>query len=170
MITAQYFTFDNQAQHMAGFAAQLHSCLVPLLAGYPQSSRLQLKARYIIAEFLNNAVKHSGTDESILGIGQQDGYLLITKSDSGKLWNELTSIMATQGVPVLLSADDLNELYATNEGAHVRFYCRAAAASALNTHTLLEHMGLLIIANAADEFIYEYREPFNVFTAKLLLS
>jgi len=134
--------------------------------------QLLFKARYIIGELLNNAVKHSGCSKTVFTLTIENDYLTIDKVDEGtklELMNKASYLK--NGVPTLIMADGLHELYITKESDQLlSFFCREPQNEEVTIQHLHEHMGLLIIAKAADRFTYSFNSPVNTFTATVNLS
>ena len=134
--------------------------------------QLLFKARYIIGELLNNAVKHSGCSKTVFTLTIENDYLTIDKVDEGtklELMNKAGYLK--NGVPTLIMADGLHELYITKESDQLlSFFCREPQNEEVTIQHLHEHMGLLIIAKAADRFTYSFNSPVNTFTATVNLS
>ena len=172
MNTNQSFEFDNQASSISSFSHQLLECLVSWLMHYHRNGQLLFKARYIIGEFLNNAVKHSGCSKTVFTLIIERDCLTIAKLDGGcklELMNKVGYLK--HNVPTLLTADGLHELYVIKENDQLlSFYCREPKTEEITIEHLHEHMGFLIIAKTADQFTYCFDKPINIFTATLSLS
>jgi anti-sigma regulatory factor (Ser/Thr protein kinase) len=172
MNTSRSFEFDNQTSSISSFSHQLLRCLVSWLMSYHHNSQLLFRARYIIGEFLNNAVKHSGCSKTVFKLTIERNCLTIAKSDDGcklKLMNKVGYLK--HNVPTLLTADGLHELYVIKENEQLlSFYCREPKTEDITIEHLHEHMGFLIIAKTADRFTYCFDNPVNIFTATLNLS
>lgn len=141
-----------------------------LLATHGLSRAVKLRAKFIIAELLNNAVKHSGTEESALEVGLKDNHLYISKKDDGKPFDLVTEI-EKKNTQLMVSSDAMHLLYAVKKEDHtVSFYCKENLTFQLDVNQLAEHLGLLIITKAADEFTYHYHKPTNLFCARIKLS
>ena len=172
MNNKQSFEFDNQASSISSFSHQLLECLVSRLMNHHHDGQLLFKARYIIGELLNNAVKHSGCSKTVFTLTIENDCLTIDKVDEGtklELMNKASYLK--NGVPTLIMADGLHELYITKESDQLlSFFCREPQNEEVTIQHLHEHMGLLIIAKAADRFTYSFNSPVNTFTATVNLS
>lgn len=172
MNTKQRFEFDNQASSISSFSHQMLECLVSQLMNHQHNGQLLFKARYIIGELLNNAVKHSGCAKTVFTFTIENDCLTISKSDEGtklELMNKAGYLKSD--VPTLVTADGLHELYVNKEAEQLlSFFCREPQNEEITIQHLHEHMGLLIIAKAADRFTYYYNSPINTFTATLSLN
>jgi anti-sigma regulatory factor (Ser/Thr protein kinase) len=142
----------------------------PLLTEGGKARALLLRAKFIIAELLNNAVKHSGTEQTTLTIELHEKSLFIRKADTGMPFNLIVEL-ERQDEQLMVSSDAMHLLYAVKrDDAVVSFYCKENLTFELDVNKLAEHLGLLIITKAADEFTYRYNKPQNLFTAKLNLG
>jgi anti-sigma regulatory factor (Ser/Thr protein kinase) len=172
MNTRQSFEFDNQASSISSFSHQLLECLVSRLMNHHHDGHLLFKARYIIGELLNNAVKHSGCSKTVFTLTIEKDCLIIAKSDEGcklELMNKAGYLK--DDVPTLVTADGLHELYVIKENDRLlSFFCREPKTEEITIEHLHEHMGFLIIAKAADRFTYCFDNPVNTFTATLNLN
>jgi anti-sigma regulatory factor (Ser/Thr protein kinase) len=172
MNTKQSFEFDNQASSISSFSHQLLECLVSWLMSHHHDGQLLFKARYIIGELLNNAVKHSGCSKTVFTLAIERDCLTIAKSDEGcklELMNKAGYLK--DNVPTLLTVDGLHELYVIKENKQLlSFFCREPKTEEITIEHLHEHMGFLIIAKTADQFTYCFDKPINIFTATLNLS
>jgi anti-sigma regulatory factor (Ser/Thr protein kinase) len=120
----QSFTFNNEAAHISAFTREILAHMEPLLAERGKARALLLRAKFIIAELLNNAVKHSGTQHTILTIEMQEKSLLISKTDSGAPFN-LIGKLEQQDEQLMVSSDAMHLLYAVRrDDATVSFYCK----------------------------------------------
>lgn len=170
MIANTVFKFDNQAASISTCSRQMLAHLEPLLAPYGQARALMLRAKFIIAEFLNNAVKHSGTHETTFNIQLEERSLTISKEDDGAAFNLITEL-EKQDEQLVVSSDAMHLLYAVKKDElTVSFYCKENFTFELDVNKLAEHLGLLIITKAADEFTYRYNDTLNKFTVKLNLG
>ncbi|MDT3404203.1 ATP-binding protein [Mucilaginibacter terrae] len=170
MTASQSFTFDNQAANITVCSRQMLDYLDELLTTHGLSRAVKLRAKFIIAELLNNAVKHSGTHESTLAIALQEKALLISKTDEGKPFDLVTEI-EKKNAQLMVSSDAMHLLYAVKkEDNLVSFYCKENLTFELDVNQLAEHLGLLIITKSADEFTYRYHKPVNVFCAQIKLG
>ena len=170
MTASQSFTFDNQAANISVCSRQMLDYLEELLAKYGLSRAIKLRAKFIIAELLNNAVKHSGTHESILEIGLEEKMLSISKKDEGKPF-DLVAEIEKKDAQLMVSSDAMHLLYAVKKEDHiVSFFCKENLTFELDVNQLAEHLGLLIITKAADEFTYRYHAPTNLFCAQIKLG
>ncbi len=172
MNTRQSFEFDNQAGSISSFSHQMLECLVGHLVSHHHDGQLLFKARYIIGELLNNAVKHSACSKTVFTLAIENDCLIIVKSDEGNKLELINKIgYLKNGVPTLITADGLHELYVTKESEQLlSFFCREPENEEITIEHLHEHMGLLIIAKAADRFTYSFINPVNTFTAILNLN
>jgi len=168
----QSFEFDNELSSISSFSHQLLECLVSRLMNHHHDEQLIFKARYIIGELLNNAVKHSGCSKTVFTLIIENDCLTIAKADEGnklELMNKVGYLKS--GVPTLIMADGLHELYITKESDELlSFFCREPQNEKVTIQHLQEHMGLLIIAKAADNFTYCFNSPVNTFTATVNLN
>lgn len=168
----QSFEFDNQASSISSFSHQLLECLVGQLMNHHHDGQLLFKARYVIGELLNNAVKHSGCSKTVFTFTIENDCLTIAKSDEGvklDLMNKAGYLKSD--VPTLITADGLHELYVIRESEQLlSFFCREPQNEEITIQHLHEHMGLLIIAKAADRFTYCFNSPVNTFAATLNLN
>ena len=170
MVTAKIFEFDNQPQNLTGFTRHVLNELSAMLVQYHHEGDLLFKVKVIVTELLNNAIKHSGTQKSKIELHLDSSELIITKSDCGKPF-DLNNELQKRNGQVVLSSDAMHLLYAVKEDeAKVRFYCEENLSDAIDFNALAEHMGLLIITKAAQEFTYEYLEPVNLFKVKITLG
>ncbi|WP_342646927.1 hypothetical protein [Mucilaginibacter sp. CSA2-8R] len=172
MDTNQSFEFDNQADSISSFSRQVLECLVSHLVNHHHNGQLLFKARYIIGELINNAVKHAACAKTVFTLTIEKDCLSIAKFDEGnklELMNKAGYLK--NGVPTLITADGLHELYVTKESDQVlSFFCREPQNDEITIQHLHEHMGLLIIAKAADRFTYCFNNPVNIFRATLNLN
>ncbi len=172
MNTRHSFEFDTQASSISSFSHQMLECLVGQLVNHHHDGQLLFKARYIIGELLNNAVKHSGCTKTIFTFTIENDSLTIAKSDDGtklELMNKAGYLKSD--VPTLVTADGLQELYVIKESEQLlSFFCRDPQNEEITIQHLHEHMGLLIIAKATDRFTYGFNAPVNMFTATLNLN
>lgn len=170
MVSAKTLEFDNQPQNIVGFTRHVLEELSAMLVQYHHDSDLLFKVKIIVTELLNNAVKHSGTQNTLLELHLDSSELIIRKTDSGKEF-DLNSQLYRRKTKVVLSSDAMHLLYARKEDdLRIRFYCEEYVAESIDVKLLAEHMGLLIITKAADEFIYEYQKPNNLFSVKIKLG
>lgn len=169
MVSAKTLEFDNQPQNIVGFTRHVLDELSAMLVQYHHDSDLLFKVKIIVTELLNNAVKHSGTQNTLLELHLDSSELIIKKTDSGKEF-DLNSQLYRRKTKVVLSSDAMHLLYAVKEDLRIRFYCEEYVAESIDVKLLAEHMGLLIITKAADEFIYEYQKTNNLFSVKIKLG
>jgi len=170
MTATKVFTFDNQPENITQCSRTILGYLEPLLTQNGQARALLLRAKFIIGELLNNAVKHSGTNETQIEIDLSDKVLVIKKIDTGAPFN-LVSKIEKQDAQLIVSSDVMHLLYAIKKDENtVSFFCKENLTFELDVNKLAEHLGLLIITKAADEFTYHYQKPTNVFTVRLNLS
>ncbi|MFD1257355.1 ATP-binding protein [Mucilaginibacter terrae] len=170
MVSAKTLEFNNQPQNITGFTRHVLHELSAMLLQYHHNSDLLFKVKIIVTELLNNAVKHSGTQQTELQLHLHSSELIIIKSDAGKPF-DLNSQLQKCNTQVMLSSDAMHLLYAVKENdTRIRFYCEENLADTVDVSLLTEHLGLLIITKAADEFIYEYQENDNLFSAKIKLG
>lgn len=172
MNTRQSFEFDNQAGSISSFSHQMLECLVGHLVSHHHDGQLLFKARYIIGELLNNAVKHSACSKTVFTLAIENDCLIIVKSDEGNKLELINKIgYLKNGVPTLITADGLHELYVIKESEQLlSFFCREPENEDIAIAHLHEHIGLLIITKAADRFTYGFDNPVNTFTATLSLN
>lgn len=170
MTASQQFTFDNQAANIGVCSKQMLSYLDELLAKYGLPRAAKLRAKFIIAELLNNAVKHSGTNQTTLTIELGERVLIISKTDEGKPF-DLVAEIEKKNAQLMVSSDAMHLLYAVKKDDHiVSFFCKENLTFELDVNQLAEHLGLLIITKAADEFTYRYHKPVNHFCAQIKLG
>lgn len=168
MVASKIFEFDNRAENLTRFTRHLLDDLTALLMPYHHESNLLFKVKVIIIELLNNAVKHSGSNQTHLELHLDATALVITKTDTGepfKLLNELKD-----NDTVMIRSDAMHVLYATKAGPVIHFTFEENLAEEVDVNQLSEHLGLLMIAKAANEFTYQYQQLENVFKVKLYLS
>jgi len=170
-MTANYvFTFDNRPENITQCSRTILAYLEPLLTENGQSRALLLRAKFIVGELLNNAVKHSGTEKTDIEVSLEEKVLTINKIDTGAPFN-LVSKIEKQDAQLIVSSDVMHLLYAIKKDENsVSFFCKENLTFELDVNKLAEHLGLLIITKAADEFTYHYHQPTNIFTVKLNLS
>lgn len=171
IITAnKVFTFDNQPQNITQCSRTILAYLEPMLAQRGQARALLLRSKFIIGELLNNAVKHSGAEETQIHIEWKENTLTISKVDTGAPFN-LVAEIAKQDAQLIVSSDVMHLLYAVKRDENtVSFFCKENLTFELDVNKLAEHLGLLIITKAADEFTYNYQDHTNIFTVKLNLG
>lgn len=170
MTATTAFTFDNQPENITQCSRTILGYLEPLLTQNGQARALLLRAKFIVGELLNNAVKHSGTNQTQIEIHLSDKALVIKKIDTGTPFN-LVSKIEKQDAQLIVSSDVMHLLYAIKKDENtVSFFCKENLTFELDVNKLAEHLGLLIITKAADEFTYHYLKPTNVFTVKVNLG
>jgi len=170
MTATKAFTFDNQPENITQCSRTILGYLEPLLTQLGQARALLLRAKFITGELLNNAVKHSGTEQTQITVELSDKVLTISKIDTGMPFN-LVGEIEKQDAQLIVSSDAMHLLYAIKKGENtVSFFCKENLTFELDVNKLAEHLGLLIITKAADEFTYYYQKPTNVFTVKLNLG
>jgi anti-sigma regulatory factor (Ser/Thr protein kinase) len=170
MIATQVFTFDNQPKSITHCSQTILAYIEPLLTNNGQARALLLRAKFIIGELLNNAVKHSGTHQTKITVELIDQILTISKIDNGAPFN-LVAEIEKQDAHLIVSSDVMHLLYAIKKDENtVGFFCKENLTFELDVNKLAEHLGLLIITKAADEFTYHYQKPTNTFNVKLNLS
>ncbi len=163
------FEFDNQASNIGALTRQMLGRMEVLLDGHPRTRAVMLRSKFIIAELLNNAVKHSGTELTQFIIKVEPSCVSISKRDKGRPFNLIEHVQAPQD-QIVVSADAMHLLYAVVKEDTVHFFCKENFTLKVDATELSEHMGLLIITKAADEFIYRFEHPENIFCAQLDLS
>jgi len=169
MVLAKTLEFDNKPQNIVGFTRHVLNELSAMLVQYHHDSDLLFKVKIIVTELLNNAVKHSGTGQTMLGLHLDSSELIITKTDDGKMF-DLNNQLYRRNAKVVLSSDAMHVLYAVKpDNLQIRFYCEEHETESVDVKLLAEHMGLLIITKAADEFTYQFQEPNNLFSVKIML-
>lgn len=170
MTANKVFLFDNQPGSITQCSRTILGYLEPLLTTNGQARALLLRAKFIVGELLNNAVKHSGAHETSIEVELDDKALIINKVDTGKPFN-LVSEIEKQDAQLIVSSDVMHLLYAIKKDENtVSFFCKENLTFELDVNKLAEHLGLLIITKAADEFTYHYRKPTNIFRVKLNLG
>jgi anti-sigma regulatory factor (Ser/Thr protein kinase) len=170
MIVTKAFTFDNQPENITQCSRTILGYLEPLLTQLGQARALLLRAKFIVGELLNNAVKHSGTNHTEVTVTLNDKTLTISKIDTGAPF-DLVSEIEKQDAQLIVSSDAMHLLYAIKKDeSTVSFFCKENLTFELDVNKLAEHLGLLIITKAADEFTYHYQKPTNIFTVKLNLG
>lgn len=168
MVASKIYEFDNRAENLTGFTRHLLDDLTSLLMPYHHESNLLFKVKVIIIELLNNAVKHSGSNQTHLELHLDSTALVITKTDEGepfKLLNELQD-----NDTVMIRSDAMHALYAAKAGTIVQFTFEENLTEEVDVNQLSEHLGLLMIAKVANEFTYQFEQPKNKFTVKVSLS
>jgi|GEM_PF-2664912 len=169
MAAYKVFTFDNRPESITQCSRTVLGYLEPLLTKNGQARALLLRAKFIIGELLNNAVKHSGAKETRIEVELNDVALIMNKVDTGTPFN-LVSEIEKQDAQLIVSSDVMHLLYAIKKDENsVSFFCKENLTFELDVNKLAEHLGLLIITKAADEFTYHYLKPKNIFTVKLNL-
>jgi anti-sigma regulatory factor (Ser/Thr protein kinase) len=149
----------------------LNICLDRILdktASQPIEESVLSRIKWVIAELLTNAVKHSGQDESALKIRIGGSSLLLEKEDSGKpliltgqdsekiIW-PLENLSPPIDFPIYHNGMD-SLCVRTDKAGRAVFFIEEMAdmeMPGLLTDTS-EHFGLLIMTKASDEFSYEY--------------
>ncbi len=170
MVSVKTFEFNNQPAGITAFTRLVLNELSAMLLQYHHEGDVLFKVKIIVAELLNNAVKHSGVPQTQLQLHLDDGELLIVKTDSGKPLRFLHNLNK-QEQHVVITTDAMHTLYAVSEGEKaLRFYCEENLAEKIDPVLLAEHMGLLIITKAAHWFTYRYQQPNNIFKVKINLG
>jgi anti-sigma regulatory factor (Ser/Thr protein kinase) len=166
---SQAIEFDNDAANIGACARELLGAMESALQGHQKTRAVMLRAKFIIAELLNNAVKHSGTHSTSFEVGVENDTAFISKKDQGNPLNLIGKPQQTKH-QFMVSADAMHLLYAVIKDETVHFYCKENFTIQANVNELHEHMGLLIITKASDEFTYRFQEPENIFCARLHLG
>jgi hypothetical protein len=170
MVLTKMFEFNNRPQDITGFTRHFLDDLTTMLMQYHHEGDLLFKVKTIVTELLNNAVKHSGAQQTTFEVNLDSSTLTIVKKDAGKHF-ELPLQAKSESNRIVVSHDAMHLLYAVVENEDViRFFWEDTLADNLDINQLNEHMGLLIITKAANEFTYQYQNPVNLFTVKLSLS
>ncbi|WP_158827174.1 hypothetical protein [Mucilaginibacter lacusdianchii] len=170
IISKQQFNFDNRTSSLTPLTQQVVNYLTGLLTPQQAASGILFKAKFIVTELLTNALKHSAVSNASLDIIITDTHLEIIKTDTGQPLPLINQTDLPVDVKTAISQDFMHRLYAMplSNGA-ISFFCEETSFDTPDINQINEHFGLLIITKTADEFMYWYDEPVNVFCAKLVL-
>lgn len=141
----------------------------------PSSDYLIFKTKIIVAELLNNAIKHTKDAETFIEVSFDSKCINIIKTDFGAPFSKNSIIdffKRPVGFKVQISKDDLHELYMVIENQNkIKFMCEnTILSSEIDINNLLEHYGLLIMTKTADEFTYSYNEFTGLNTFNIIIS
>jgi two-component sensor histidine kinase len=169
-------TYREFNHHTAGAALtpmlqQMLDFVIDNLPVHLHTDDLHFRVKMIITELLANAMKHSGTSNSLFTISIDDDQIVIKKTDAGKPLQLLQS-PAASGNKVLVACDILHNLFATFTGpGGLTFTAEDKAPLQININEVPEHFGLLIITKAATHFTYQFdgSAGHNIFTASINL-
>lgn len=141
-----------------------------IAAALPEAAATELllfKCRFILSEYISNAIKHVRGHASLIAVGLRPDGLHIELSTTG----EVLHLPAYGKRPALtwplpsghlhekweVYGDDVNVLYVTaGEPNCAVFMAEERLVVPRQVRQLHEHFGLLIIAAAAKEFTYHY--------------
>jgi anti-sigma regulatory factor (Ser/Thr protein kinase) len=170
IISKQQFNFDNRTSSLTPLTQQVVNYLSCQLSPQQAAPGVLFKAKFIVTELLTNALKHSAVSNAKLDVVIKDTSLEIIKTDTGQPLPLATNGSLTPGSKTAISQDFMHQLYALQmPSGEVRFSCEETVFDTPDVSQINEHFGLLIITKTADEFVYWYDEPVNVFCAKLNL-
>ncbi|CAG4998948.1 hypothetical protein DYBT9275_02115 [Dyadobacter sp. CECT 9275] len=171
--------FPNQAK---AIPETIRTCLEVIEKALPpHPGNLLSRMKWVLAELLTNATKHSGKAESYVGIYKKDNWIIIEKMDSGKTLTFDSSVISWP--PLNNQIGHTYEIYHNGmdvlklqiqQKNQALFYVEEAPETYMPK--LLcetsEHFGLLIITKSCDEFTYEFEEDIhlNIFTCAFNLS
>jgi two-component sensor histidine kinase len=171
------FIFSNSSQSLVTSLRQILDFISGNLPRHTDAANINFKVKVIIAELLNNALKHAGNTKTSFHIFIDNKNIRIEKADFGNRFNPgtLTTLTAdNKGLKVQLSSDALHRLYAFIETeTQIRFFCEENENSNMpDINAINEHFGLLIITKSADDFTYQYDQTsgLNTFTVCLKLN
>ncbi|MGZ3757572.1 MAG: ATP-binding protein [Mucilaginibacter sp.] len=165
------FSFNRSDQSLVTSLKQILDFVNEHTHHYEGASAILFKAKVIITELLNNAIKHSGDTETTIDIIIEDQKITIKKTDNGPRFEPGSLFtFSIRGETITLSNDDLNSMYALVQNEHtIKFICAENTdKQVVDPNSINEHFGLLIIARSADEFIYRYddKTSSNIFQVK----
>lgn len=168
------FTFPGAAQSLVASQQQILDFINSNLPGHANAANIGFKVKMILAELLNNALKHVGNAATTIHVFIDDENIKIEKSDYGNRFNPDGLISNNPpGVRVILCKDPLHYLYALIERPTlIRFFCEENNDSnAFDVNDIIEHFGLLIITKSSDEFSYRHDQAsgLNTFAIQLKL-
>jgi anti-sigma regulatory factor (Ser/Thr protein kinase) len=130
------------------------------------------RIKWVIAELLTNAVKHSGQEESCLVIKVGNEVVVLEKEDTGNplvliaqdrrriMW-PLESLAGPVDFPIYHNGMD-SLFVRTDQAGKAIFFVEELPEMEMPglLSDTSEHFGLLIMTKSADEFTYEY-DPIN---------
>ena len=130
---------------------------------------IRSRFKWVVTEMLTNAIKHSGVDECRLSIESDADSLVFEKEDAGLPLNLAEPNGSTQLSWPLEGAVLPTDFQIYQNGVESLLLTATSKTNAVFSvkevgdsdlpplsDTLSEHLGLLILAKAADEFEYEY--------------
>ena len=153
------FSFNRSEQSLVTSLKQILDFVNEHTHHYKGASAIHFKAKIIITELLNNAIKHSGDTETTINVIIDNQKITVKKIDNGPRFEpDGLFTFSIRGETITLSSDDLNSLYAVVQNDYtIKFICEENTdKQVVDPNSINEHFGLLIIARAADEFIYRY--------------
>ena len=169
-MSQKQFEFLNSKDTTTSVLKQILDYIKTVLPVNAEADTILFKTKVIITELLTNALKHSGSNRTLIDIKVTKKILTITKTDQG---NPLSLIDKTNlnRNRVAITSDALHTLYARSTAQNqVQFLFEENDLDDVTaTDNIIEHFGLLIIAKAADIFVYTYdrRAKSNTFVVTM---
>ncbi|QJD94570.1 hypothetical protein HH214_01110 [Mucilaginibacter robiniae] len=165
----QLFNFNHHPHALSPMVKEIMAHVQQL--PYSITDDLPFKVKYIVTELLTNALKHSVAAQSSIHLSVNNGYLHIHKADEGAPLPILLKLAVTKtGQPILVGQDVLYRLYGIQEEKNRIKFIGEELECIIDVNQVTEHFGLQIITRMADEFIYQYDEPTNLFTVRIKLD
>ena len=167
-LVTKTFIFQRSNQSLVASLKQILDFINEHTHCHEDALSIQFKAKVTVTELLNNAIKHSGSTQTVIDVVIHNQKIVIKKTDDGPRFNPgglLTFFI--RGENITLSSDDLNSMYAVVQNDNtIKFICeKNIDKQIVDIKSISEHFGLLIITRSADEFTYRYddRTSSNIF-------
>jgi anti-sigma regulatory factor (Ser/Thr protein kinase) len=151
------FEFLNSNATTISVLRQILDYIKTVLPANTEADTLLFKTKVIITELLTNALKHSGSNSTLIDIKVTKKILTITKTDQGNPLSLIDKTNLTRD-RITVTSDALHTLHARSTAKdQVQFLFEENNLDNITViDNIVEHFGLLIITKAADIFVYTY--------------